>query len=49
MKIFTKLFFLFAFFYIPSRLTGQVSFTDVAPSMGVNDGGSARGCSFLKM
>lgn len=47
MKIFSKLFFLFAIFYIPSIITGQVSFTDVAPTMGVNDGGSAQGVVFL--
>lgn len=46
MKKFTTFFFLLLFL-LTARLFSQVTFTDVAPALGLNDPGAAQGCVFL--
>lgn len=46
MKNFTS-FFICLLFVLTANLFSQVTFTDVAPTLGVNDPGAAQGCVFL--
>lgn len=49
MKIFTKLFFTISVLLYSGFLYSQVTFTDVAPTLGVNDAGAAQGVVFLDL
>jgi hypothetical protein len=49
MNTFTKTFIAITIFFCSSLIFSQVTFTDVAPTLGVNDAGAAQGVVFLDL